>query len=166
MLGADHIFNCSLIEARLGPADFDAITFWSALEHMNHPRSNLLQARRLLKPGGTIIVQVPNAASHQARMFKGSWFALDVPRHRYHFNLDVLDGLLLKSGFQIYLKTYFSKAHNAHAFRQSLKARLRATSSRPGFAAFCLAIPFIRSIDFVMTTLGSGATLTVAAHAI
>src|SRR5215471_8613830 len=165
-LGPDHIFNCLLGEAPLGTADFDVVTLWSALEHMNNPRSNLFEARRLVRPGGTIIVQVPNASSYQARMFKGKWFALDAPRHRYHFNPVVLKGLLADAGFQIYRTTCFSKAHNSHAFRQSLKATLRAADSPPGFGLFCLAIPFIKPIDFVFTLLGSGATLTVAARAL
>lgn len=165
-LGPARIFNSSLGEARLGTADFDVVTLWSALEHMNNPRSNLFEARRLVRPGGTIIVQVPNASSYQARMFKGKWFALDAPRHRYHFNPVVLKALLGDAGFQIYRTTCFSKAHNSHAFRQSLKATLRAADSPPGFGLFCLAIPFIKPIDFVFTLLGSGATLTVAARAL
>jgi 2-polyprenyl-3-methyl-5-hydroxy-6-metoxy-1,4-benzoquinol methylase len=165
-LGAAHIFNCSLVEAQLGTGEFDVVTMWSALEHMNHPRSNLFEARRLVRPGGTIIVQVPNAASYQARMFKGKWFALDAPRHRYHFSQDVLNRLLSDAGFQIYKTTCLSRAHNAHAFRQSLKTTLRAGESHAGFALFCLAIPLIRPIDLVLTALGSGATLTVAARAL
>ena len=165
-LGADHIFDCSLSDARLGTAEFDVVTLWSALEHMNNPRSNLLEARRLVRSGGTIIVQVPNASSYQAAMFKGKWFALDAPRHRYHFSPVVLKALLWDAGFQVYQTTCFSRAHNAHAFRQSLKAVLRAGESRWGFGVFCLAIPLIKPIDFVLTVLGGGATQTVAARAV
>jgi 2-polyprenyl-3-methyl-5-hydroxy-6-metoxy-1,4-benzoquinol methylase len=165
-LGAGHIFNSTLLEARLVSGRFDAITFWSALEHLNHPRSNLLEAKRLIKPGGTIIVQVPNAASYQAHLFGKDWFALDAPRHRYHFSLAMLESLLADAGFKVYRATYFSRAHNAHAFRQSLKTRLRAATSRAGWAAFCLTIPLIRPIDFLLTAMGGGATVTVAARAI
>jgi hypothetical protein len=69
------------------------------------------------------------------------------------------------AGFNIYQTTFFSRAHNAHSFRQSLKATLRAGESRTGYGLFCLAIPFIKPIDFVLTLLGNGATLTVAARA-
>jgi len=165
-LGAGKVLSSGLAEARLATGSFDVITMWSALEHMNHPRSILVESRRLIKPGGTIVLQVPNSTSYQARVFRGNWFALDVPRHRYHFNLPVLDGLLSEAGFRIYRTTYFSRAHNAHAFRQSLKTTLRAVETKAGFAAFCLAIPLIKPIDFVLTILGAGATLTVAARAI
>jgi len=166
ILGDQRIFSAELIEARLESAAFDVITFWSALEHTNQPRSQVLEARRIIKPGGTIIVQVPNSASYQARIFKEDWFALDVPRHRYHFDLESLKRLLSDAGLEIYRTTYYSRAHNAHAFRQSLKTRLHAGSSRARWAAFCLTIPFIKPLDYLLTMLGGGATMTVAAKAV
>jgi len=132
---------------------------------MNEPRANLLEARRIIKPNGTLIVQVPNAASYQARLFGGNWFALDVPRHRYHFTPRMLEKLLSQAGFEIYRATFFSKAHNAHALRQSLKSTLcKRDSSAIGQALFLAAIPFIKPADYVMSALGKGATLTVAAR--
>lgn len=166
-LGREKIFNGTLLDARFGGSFFDAATFWSALEHTNQPRADLVEARRVLRPGGALIVQVPNAGSYQARWFGGRWFALDAPRHRYHFTRDRLETLLTETGFSIFRVTLFSKAHNAHALRQSLKSRLRfETGSTGGRALFYLAIPFIKPFDLTMTALGYGATLTIAARAI
>jgi 2-polyprenyl-3-methyl-5-hydroxy-6-metoxy-1,4-benzoquinol methylase len=166
-LGEGHVFTGTLIESTCEDAVFDIVTFWSALEHTNEPRANLIEARRILKPGGSLIIQVPNAESYQARMFDGDWFALDVPRHRYHFTLHTLDTLLQATGFKLYNTTLFSKAHNAHALRQSLKSSLlsesRGATSR---ALFYLSIPFLKPIDWLMTALGKGATLTLAARAV
>ena len=178
-LGRDSIFNGALIEARAHAKGitlswatdldraFDVVTFWSALEHMNEPRENLIEARRIIKKGGTLIVQVPNAASYQARFFGGGWFALDAPRHRYHFTPETLGRLLAETGFEIYRTTFFSKAHNSHALRQSLKAKLRGESAFPlSRALFYLSVPFIKPFDHLMTALGEGATITAAARAI
>jgi 2-polyprenyl-3-methyl-5-hydroxy-6-metoxy-1,4-benzoquinol methylase len=165
-LGADHFSGTGLLQAALPDAHFDVITFWSALEHMNAPRANLLEARRIVKKGGTIIVQVPNAAGYQARLFKGKWFALDVPRHRYHFSPKALERLLTQTGFKSYHATTFSRVHNAHALRQSLKSTLGAATSWGGYLLFCMAIPLIKPADWLMTPLAGGATLTVAARAI
>jgi hypothetical protein len=116
-----------------------------------------------LKRQGTLIIQVPNAASYQAKYFKGDWFALDAPRHRYHFSLHTLGHALLDTGFEIYNTTFHSKVHNAHALRQSLKAKLwHSKFKRP---LFLLSIPFIKPFDYVMTSRNQGATLTVAARA-
>ena len=134
---------------------------WSALEHTNHPRATLQEARRILKPGGSLILQVPNAGGYQLKLFGGRWFALDAPRHRYHFNERTLYTTLTESGFSIYRKTLFSRPHNAHALRQSLKAVLWPKLTR---TLFYLSIPFLKPFDLLMTSLGTGATLTIAAH--
>lgn len=164
-LGEGRVFARPFIEAGFDDAAFDVVTFWSALEHTNDPRANLLEARRTLKPGGALVVQVPNAASYQARFFGGRWFALDAPRHRYHFTPGTLGTLLRQTGFEIHHATFFSKAHNSHALRQSLKATLYGGGPAAlGTALFYLSIPFIRPFDWVMSGLKRGATLTVAAR--
>ena len=166
-LGADRIFHGTLAESAHEQQYFDAVAFWSSLEHTNEPRANLSHARRILNRGGTLIVQVPNAGSYQARWFGGDWFALDVPRHRYHFTSTTLERLLAETGFAVYRKSFRSRAHNAHALRQSLKTRLYLPPAHLlSRAAFLVSIPFITPFDFIMTSLGEGATLTVAARAI
>jgi SAM-dependent methyltransferase len=164
-LGSQQIFTGTLLEAKFDKGAFDVVTFWSALEHTNEPRLNLLEARRILKSGGTAVIQVPNAASYQAKMFKGDWFSLDAPRHRYHFNLQNLKQLLEATGFAIYHKTFQSKVHNSHALRQSLKAKLWHRSM-PKRAAFLLAIPLLKPFDYFMSGSDKGATMTVAARAV
>ena len=47
---------------------FDAITMWHVLEHLPDPRAALDRAAALLRPGGTLIVSVPNNDSLQARL--------------------------------------------------------------------------------------------------
>jgi 2-polyprenyl-3-methyl-5-hydroxy-6-metoxy-1,4-benzoquinol methylase len=165
-LGPGGVFTGTLIDAGFSESTFDVVTLWSTLEHTDQPRANLIEVRRILKPGGTLIVQMPNIASLQARLFRGKWFALDAPRHRYHFSPDTLAALLAATGFKPYQTTFFSKAHNAHAFRQSLKAVLFGTRVKlAGRTAFLLSLPFIKPVDLAMSALRRGATLTVAAYA-
>ncbi len=164
VLGATHIFTGTIFDVTLESNFFDAVTFWSALEHTNQPRVQLCEARRLLIDGGTLIIQVPNVASYQAKFFKGNWFALDAPRHRYHFSLQTLKQVLQSSGFEIYKTSFHSKVHNAHALRQSLKARLWPSPfKRP---LFLIAIPFLKPFDYLLSAQNQGATLTVAARAV
>jgi 2-polyprenyl-3-methyl-5-hydroxy-6-metoxy-1,4-benzoquinol methylase len=166
-LGRGRVSLGTLIQSIQADSSFDVVTFWSSLEHTNEPRANLREARRIIKPGGTLIVQLPNAASYQSRFFGGDWFALDAPRHRYHFSLSTLDRLLSETGFQIYHKSYFSRAHNSHSLRQSLKTILIRRDSNPWRRAlFYLSIPLIKPFDWGMTAKGDGATLTVAARAV
>jgi SAM-dependent methyltransferase len=167
IIGVGRIFNGTLMASACEDDYFDVVTFWSALEHTNEPRDHLVEARRILKRGGSLIVQVPNAASYQARWFGGDWFALDAPRHRYHFTPATLTRLLGDTGFQVKRLSFHSKAHNPHALRQSLKAKLYSPSSGAlGRAAFLACIPFIRPFDLLMSAMQRGATLTVAARAV
>jgi 2-polyprenyl-3-methyl-5-hydroxy-6-metoxy-1,4-benzoquinol methylase len=158
-LGEEKIVEGSLTDSSFEEGSFDVVTFWSALEHMNYPSRALAEAKRILKPSGKLIVQVPNADSYQARYFKGSWFALDAPRHRYHFSQKVLERLLNHNGFTIERITLFSKEHNAHALRQSLKSTL---SRGP----YLLVKPFTTPVDNLLSRRGHGATITLAARKI
>jgi SAM-dependent methyltransferase len=164
-VGNGRVFAGTLTQSKWADSAFDVVTFWSALEHTNEPRANLNEARRITKPGGSLIVQVPNAASYQARFFAGDWFALDAPRHRYHFTLPLLERLLAETGFEVYRVTYFSRSHNSHALRQSLKTKLfTRNSSRVNRALFYASLPFIKPFDGAMSAFGKGATLTLAAR--
>ncbi len=166
-VGSCQVFAGALTQSGWANSTFDVVTFWSVLEHTNEPRANLREAKRIIKPGGSLIVQAPNAACYQARFFGGDWFLLDAPRHRYHFTLLQLDRLLSEVGFEVYNISYFSKSHNAHGLKHSLKVKLLTNTSSPIMhTLFYASLPFIKPFDSVMTALGEGATLTVAARAV
>lgn len=162
-LGEDRVMHGLLGDAGFPDGYFDVVTFWSVLEHMLNPRAGLEEARRILKPGGSLIIQVPNAASYQARLFGSHWFALDAPRHRYHFTPGALDRLLETTGFKVYRRTFFSRSHNAHSLRQSLKSRLCADRLSVGRIPFLIILPLIKPIDVLMSGFCLGATMTVLA---
>ena len=67
------------------PGPYAAIVFWHSLEHLPDAAGALAHAARALRSGGLLVVAVPNAASPQARRFGDDWFALDLPRHLFHF---------------------------------------------------------------------------------
>jgi 2-polyprenyl-3-methyl-5-hydroxy-6-metoxy-1,4-benzoquinol methylase len=69
----------------LAPASFDAITMVEALEHVHGPLTVLRAARELLRPGGTLVVSVPNLDSLSFQWFGAAWIGLDLPRHLTHF---------------------------------------------------------------------------------
>jgi 2-polyprenyl-3-methyl-5-hydroxy-6-metoxy-1,4-benzoquinol methylase len=83
------------------PASFDAITLWHVLEHLRAPRRELQIIHALLKPGGTLIVEVPNFADPLRRLFGSSWAYVDVPRHLLHFTPRTLRMVLEHAGFAV-----------------------------------------------------------------
>jgi SAM-dependent methyltransferase len=105
-------------------ASFDLITFWHVLEHLNNPRTALAEARRLIKPDGTVVVAVPNIRSFQARCFRQDWLHLDVPRHRWHFDPATLSDLARRCGFEVKQIRHFSMEYGPFGIIQGIATRL------------------------------------------
>ncbi|MGI4833719.1 MAG: class I SAM-dependent methyltransferase [Janthinobacterium lividum] len=87
--------------AELPPASFDVITLWHVLEHVHALDDTLTQLLAALRPGGQLLVAVPNAASYDARHYGPHWAAYDVPRHLYHFTPATMRRLLARHGLRI-----------------------------------------------------------------
>jgi SAM-dependent methyltransferase len=83
----------------LEPESFDVVTMWHSLEHVHDPLAVLSAARRLLAPGGRLVVAVPNIDSAPFRWFGPAWFGLDLPRHLIHFTPLTLRRMIEKAGF-------------------------------------------------------------------
>ncbi len=79
---------------------FDVVTMWHVLEHAFHPAAALKQIHRVLKPGGVLMLEVPNYASPLASLFNRYWFPMDIPRHLYQFTPTTLKTMLAKAGFE------------------------------------------------------------------
>lgn len=65
---------------------YDVITAWAVFEHLHNPLQAFREAARLLRPGGQLIIQVPNLKSVYGRYSMQE----DVPRHLYFFNRSTL----------------------------------------------------------------------------
>ena len=82
-------------------AQFDAITMWHVLEHVHDLHPYLEQFRQILKPGGKLIIAVPNYTSYDAKAYGEYWAAYDVPRHLYHFSPKSMEMLGNARGFDL-----------------------------------------------------------------
>lgn len=80
---------------------FDAITMWHVLEHVHDLNGYMVQLKKLLKPGGKLIIAVPNYTSKDATHYGAFWAAYDVPRHLYHFSPAAMQELTSRHGFTI-----------------------------------------------------------------
>lgn len=90
-----------LEELDLPEKSFDLIFLWHVLEHMDDLVRTLRRLCRSMTPEGSLIIAVPNFGSLEARRFKKSWFHIDAPWHRYHFNEKSMEYLVSTNGLKI-----------------------------------------------------------------
>ena len=90
----------TLEEAHFEADRFRAVTLHNVLEHVHEPQRLLAEALRILTPGGWLVIQVPNGASLQARLFGKRWAAADVPRDLYYYTPAILGRLLGAGSFE------------------------------------------------------------------
>jgi SAM-dependent methyltransferase len=83
----------------LPDAQFDAVTLWHVLEHVHDLHGYLEKFQNILKPGGKLIIAVPNYTSNDAKRYREYWAAYDVPRHLYHFSPKSMKLLVESKGF-------------------------------------------------------------------
>ena len=85
-LGLD-IFQGTLADAAFPDASFDVLTLFEVLEHLRDPGTVLAEARRILKPGGLLAVQVPNDLdAYRAWLSRSDnrWWVIP-PLHLFYF---------------------------------------------------------------------------------
>lgn len=105
-------------------AEFEAVIFWHSLEHMADPMRTLQRAWEVLRPGGLLVIAVPNFDSIQSRLTGRQWFHLDVPRHYVHFSARGLQDSLRQCGFSIINVAHLSLEQNPYGWVQSLLNRV------------------------------------------
>jgi 2-polyprenyl-3-methyl-5-hydroxy-6-metoxy-1,4-benzoquinol methylase len=99
---------------------FDYVSMFHIIEHLPDPRAGLRYAAGLLNSGGCLLIQVPNVASAQARIFGRRWYGLDVPRHVINFSPAALTLLLEETGLQIQDTARFSLRDNPASIASSI----------------------------------------------
>lgn len=135
----------------------DLVIMFHVLEHLADPLAQVRAIARRVKPGGTLILGVPNIASWQSRVVGSRWMHLDVPRHLSHFSPDAIERALRAHGFRIARVDFRSFEHDPvgwvqggldrlgfePAFLVKLLARMPERRSGPlaTLAAVVLAIP-------------------------
>jgi 2-polyprenyl-3-methyl-5-hydroxy-6-metoxy-1,4-benzoquinol methylase len=129
---------------------FDFVTLFHVLEHLPEPEAALQFIRTLLAPGGSLIVQVPNAASLQARVFKGRWYGLDVPRHIINFTPESLRLLLERSGYEVRSTCRFSLRDNPASLASSLAPVLDPIGRKGRSGAKCPATEAVAEIAYLI----------------
>ncbi len=154
-----------LASAKLAAASFDAVIMFHVLEHVPAPLAVLEELKRILKPGGSLYVAVPNAGSLEARLLGKYFWAWEAPRHLHHFTPSTLTKLLERSGFTVKETRHdlFNNAADA-----ALSLRLWARSFGMENVGTILGSPLVRAlyapIGVPLAALGIGTRFLVRAE--
>lgn len=98
-----HAKGISFVESLASVKDntYDAVTMWHVLEHVPDVEKEIKELKRILKPGGVLVVAVPNFKSFDAEYYGVFWAAYDVPRHLWHFSKTAVKKLFAAQGMEL-----------------------------------------------------------------
>ncbi|HEY7183197.1 MAG TPA: class I SAM-dependent methyltransferase [Blastocatellia bacterium] len=99
MRGLD-VFNGSLRDARFPEGHFDVAAMYHVIEHVPSPRRELLELRRIIKPGGWLVLETPNIATVWYRLLGGRWRQF-IPDHIFFFSPRTITRLCESGGFEV-----------------------------------------------------------------
>jgi len=167
-------------DADVAPGSLDAATVWHVLEHLDDPGAALGRVAGWLRPGGVLLVGVPNLASVQARVGGARWYHLDVPRHRTHFTVAGLEALLRAHGLEPVAEQHVLLEHNPFGLWVSFVSRFTRVPSWLYHAlkhnaplrsrdalVTALALPLVPVavlLEAALGLVGRGGTVAVAAR--
>ena len=79
---------------------YDVVSMSHYLEHTPAPETEIAAAHTVLKPGGHLLIEVPDPDSPLMPLLGRWWFAWFQPQHIHVYNTINLAALLRKSGFE------------------------------------------------------------------
>ncbi|CAN5473199.1 class I SAM-dependent methyltransferase [soil metagenome] len=153
-----------LTSLTLAATSYDAISLWHVFEHVPAPDATLAAIARLLKPGGVLLLAMPNQESWQSGLYGQHWFHLDPPRHLFGFGPRSLRKALDQHGFSVLSQSTLSLEQNPYGALQSqLNAlgfsRERAYETLKGTSKNGAGA---KALDYVMLALLAGPALFFA----
>ena len=96
--------------------EFDVVTMLAVLEHLSTPTSVMHEIRRVLRPGGKVVLTVPSRAAKPVLEFLafrlGIVSSVQIADHKKYFNKKDLVALFTETGFIIENHSYFQAGMN------------------------------------------------------
>jgi 2-polyprenyl-3-methyl-5-hydroxy-6-metoxy-1,4-benzoquinol methylase len=103
---------------------FDCIVCSHVLEHVHKPQDMLIKLKDALKPGGILLLSLPNASSMLRFHFGENWRGLEAPRHLSIPSMYQLKASLVEMGFSVsqrQLNSYSTAVESSRIQRRATK---------------------------------------------
>jgi SAM-dependent methyltransferase len=117
------VHESELLSARFAEKSFDVVCTFDVLEHLSDPMPIFREARRILKPGGWLLLGTGDSSSFTARLAGSRWTYVCIPEHLSFFNPDSLRKGLSAAGFEHF---EFKRIHHGERHRSVTRGWMRA----------------------------------------
>jgi SAM-dependent methyltransferase len=94
-----RVYQADVFGTRFPAGPYDIVTMMGVIEHVTEPAAFLKRANELLKPGGELFLQTPDASSVVAKVTGTHWPPLAPVEHIHLFSRTALRHLLKHAGF-------------------------------------------------------------------
>lgn len=91
---------------------FDIVCNWHVVEHVEDVRETLAEWNRVIKPGGLLVMETPDAASPKVRKLGPSYRKFWAPEHTYTFTFKNLSRFVKNSGFEVHASPIIGSLRN------------------------------------------------------
>lgn len=80
---------------------YDVVSMSHYLEHARDPRAEIAAARVALRPGGHLLIEVPDPSSRMGRILRSYWMPWFQPQHLHFVDPRRCEALLGDAGFEV-----------------------------------------------------------------
>lgn len=145
-LGLDRLQQGFLDSVDLEEGTFDVVRMGMVLEHMHDPLATLRRVATLLRPGGRLLLSVPDITGLEARLYGRHAYTLQVPQHLVHFSPRTLSTMLRKAGFKDIRTVHHAFDRDMVSSAEYLPGKRLSRILHNPMIRRCLVRPFIRGL--------------------
>ncbi len=114
--GVVSVRKCDIVSAKFASESFDVVCSFDVVEHMGDPMSFFREVRRVLKPGGMLLLGTGDCGAFGARLAGRRWAYLAFPEHLSFFSPRAMRRALDKAGFS---RVHFTRVHHGERTRSA-----------------------------------------------
>lgn len=78
--------------------EFDVVTSFEVIEHINNPKTEVISIKEILRNGGLFYFTTPNFNSISRLILKEQWICIEYPEHLSYYTSKTINHLLISNG--------------------------------------------------------------------
>lgn len=94
------VFKSDKLPPEFFKLQFDVVTSFEVIEHINTPNPEMDFIKKILRKGGAHYVTTPNFRSISRLLLKEKWNVIEYPEHLTYYTAKTLNDLMIKHGFK------------------------------------------------------------------